>query len=196
VLPKCTYQALDMQWAAIQTCNRKFVPNLNDRLVATCTDATRVAPDEKPADIVAVCETHVTEHAGRCSDEDRRFFRAAHRRLKPNGFLVWGNAIPDSTWDPCFEYLESIGMKRVDVHDVTDHAVRARDEDEARMEAYVAQMLERFHWGFRIPVVGAKRRVEAEVALKNFARHPGTNLYQNMVTRTDTYRVGLFQKTA
>jgi hypothetical protein len=55
--------------------------------------------------------------------------------------------------------------------------------------------LNRFH-GFRIPVIGSKKRIEAEVALKNFARHPGTNLYQNMKTRRDTYRVALFEKTA
>ena len=34
----------------------------------------------------------------------------------------------------------------------------------------------------------------AEVALKNFARNPGTKLYDNMVDGTDTYKVSLIQK--
>lgn len=195
VLQKCTYQALDMQQAAIDTCKRKFIPKLGGRLVATCTDATKISPSEKPADIVAVCETHVTEYPGRVTEEDERFFNAARDRLKPGGFLVWGNAIPDSTWQPCFDYLDSIGMKRLETHDVTEQAIQARDEDLGRMNAYVEQCLNRFH-GFRIPILGSKKRIEAEVALKNFARHPGTNLYQNMKTRRDTYRVALFEKTA
>ena len=35
VLPNCTYEAVDMQQAAINTCERKFVPALKGRLRAT-----------------------------------------------------------------------------------------------------------------------------------------------------------------
>lgn len=188
VLPKCTYEAVDMQMAAILTARRKFVPNHNGRLKATCSDATKLTIPSGSADFVAVNETHVTEHAGIVTDEDERFFKTAHRLLKPGGYLVWGNAIPDATWKPCFAFLESIGMKVEEVADVTKEAVRARDEDKARIDAYVEQCIEAFH-GFKIPVLGKKRRAQAEVALKNFARNPGTNLYDNMVNGTDTYKV-------
>jgi SAM-dependent methyltransferase len=195
VLPSCTYEAIDMQAAAIQTCRRKFVPHHGGRLVATCSDATELKNADGVADFIVVNETHVTEHAGKCTDEDRRFFKTAHRLLKPGGFLVWGNAIPTSTWKPCFDFLDSIGMKLLEECDVTKEAVQARDEDKARIDRYVEQCMDAFH-GFRIPVVGGRKRREADVAIKNFSRNPGTRLYENMVDGTDSYRVVLIQKTA
>jgi hypothetical protein len=193
VLPKCTYEAFDMQEAAIRTCRRKFVPELGGRLVATRADCTKMPIRAERADFVAVCETHVTEYPGVVSSEDEKFFDAVRRTLKPGGFLVWGNAIPTSTWQPCFDHLESIGFSLVESHDVTKEAVRARDEDEPRMNVYVEQCLQKFV-GFRIPVLGQKRRALAEVALKNFSRNPRTRLYTNMVDGTDTYRVTLLRK--
>lgn len=193
VLPNCTYEAVDMQHAAIQTCKRKFVPELKGRLVATCSDATKLTTKDGVADFVAVNETHVTEMPGKATDEDRRFFETAYRLLKPGGYLVWGNAIPESTWKPCFELLESIGMKVLENRDVTKEAVQARDEDKARIDTYIDQCIKTF-FGFRIPVLGSRKRDEAEVALKNFSRNPGTRLYVNMVDGTDTYRVILAQK--
>jgi hypothetical protein len=195
VLKSCTYEAVDMQQAAIRTCERKFVPDLPGRLQATCSDATHLARPKGFTDFVAVNETHVTELVGVVTDEDDRFFRKAHHMIKPGGFLVWGNAIPDPTWGACFKFLESLGMELVEECDVTEEAVRARDEDKARIDTYVDQCIEAFH-GFKIPVLGDKKRAEADVALKNFARNPGTRLYQNMVDRTDTYRVVCFQKKA
>jgi SAM-dependent methyltransferase len=193
VLPKCTYEAIDMQLAAIETCRRKFVPELGGRLVATCVDATRTTLADGVADFVVVCETHVAEMTGEVTDEDRRFFSTAHRLLQPGGYLVWGNAIPEKTWPVCFEYLTTIGMELCEVRDVTKEAVVARDEDEARVEAYVNQCLDKFH-GFRIPFLGTKKRVEAGFAMKNFYRHPGTNLYANMKDGTDSYKVALLRK--
>jgi SAM-dependent methyltransferase len=190
VWPDCTYVAVDMQGAAIQTCKRKFVPELGGRLTALHGDATKLDLKEGSADFVVICETHVTEYAGVVTEEDKRFFSQVLSTLKPGGFLVWGNAIPEVTWQPCFDYLESIGMKQVGGHDVTSEAVQARDLDLPRTKAYVAACLDKFY-GFRIPVLGKKRADQAELALKNFFRHPGTNLYQNMVDGTDTYRVVL-----
>jgi ubiquinone/menaquinone biosynthesis C-methylase UbiE len=195
VLPSCTYEAVDMQHAAIQTCKRKFVPQLNGRLKATRADCTKLPIDDGVADFVAVCETHVTEFAGQVTDEDAKFFRTAHRLLKPGGMLVWGNAIPDSTWQPCFDFLESLGMKQVEICDVTKEAILARDEDKRRADDYVDEVLRRM-WGFRIPVIGTKKRNEARQAMLNFYRNPGTRLYDTMTTRTDTYKVVCFQKTA
>jgi SAM-dependent methyltransferase len=195
VLPKCTYEAVDMQRAAIQTCKRKFVPGLGGRLVATHADCTQMSIVKEVADIVAVCETHVTEMKGQVTAEDALFFGKAYRALKPGGFLVWGNAIPDSTWQPCFDHLESVGMRLVEARDVTLDAIAARDEDRARVTAYVEQCLQKFY-GFRIPFFGRKKRLEARLAMENFYRNPGTNLYANMKDRTDTYKVVLFQKAS
>jgi SAM-dependent methyltransferase len=195
VLPQCTYEAVDMQRAAIETCNRKFVPELNSRLRATCADATVAPMPDATADIVVVNETHVTEQAGRATAEDELFFKSIRRVLKPGGYLVWGNAIPDSTWKPCFDLLDQLGMKQLESVDVTKEAVDARDQDQARIDAYVDRCIDTFH-AFRIPVLGARRRRDAEVALKNLARNPGTMLYQKMKDGTDTYKVSLFQKPA
>lgn len=194
VAPASTFEAVDMQAAAISTCKRKFVPELGGRLMATCADATRLPNLDESVDIVVVCETHVAEYPGIVSDEDIAFFGTVVRLLKPGGFLVWGNAIPDSTWQPCFDHLDSVGMAEVSVRDVTREAIDARDRDAARVEAYVDDVLNRFH-GFRIPFLGARKRREAELAIKNFFRHPGTNLYDNMVDGTDTYKVAAFQKS-
>lgn len=195
VAPDCTYEAVDMQAAGVQTCREKFVPELKGRLKATHADATELPIADHSADFIAVNETHVTEVTGQCTDEDRRFFKTAFRVLKPGGYLVWGNAIPDPTWKPCFEFLDSIGMKLLEVNDVTDEAVRARDEDKARIDAYAEQCGQKF-FGFRIPVIGTKKRQEAAQAWKNFCRNPGTRLYEDMRTRRDTYKVIVAQKMA
>lgn len=195
VLPKCTYHAVDMQASAIATCNKKFVPELGGRLRATHGDATKLDVADGSANVVVVCETHVTERAGRVTPEDERFFETAYRLLEPGGYLTWGNAIPDSTWEPCFEFLESLGMKRVRVLDVTKEAIAARDQDKARVDGFVDAAISRFH-GFKIPGLGRRRREEAAVAMKNFFRNPQTRLYENMVDGKDSYKVALFQKPA
>src|SRR6266545_3516745 len=191
--PGRTYEAVDMQLAAIHTCMRMFVPRLAGRLAARHADCAQMSVQEGAADLVAVCEMHVTEIPGRVTEEDERCFRAAHRALKNGGFIVWGNAIPDSTWQPCFDYLESIGMRLIEVRDVTPFAIAARDEDRGRVEAFVSQSIDRF-LAFRIPLLGRKKGLEARLALENFYRNPGTNLYENMNDGTDTYRVVLLQK--
>ena len=195
VLPGCTYEAFDMQETAIRTARRNFVPRAAGRLEATRADCTSLPRADASADIVAVCETHVAEIAGRVTHEDRAFFQHAARVLKPGGFLVWSNAIPDSTWEPCFALLESLGLKRIEVCDLTPRAIAARNEDQLRAEDYVDAIIGRL-WGFRIPILGGRRRAEARQAMLNFFRSPGTNLYDAMTTRTDTYKVVCFQKPA
>jgi ubiquinone/menaquinone biosynthesis C-methylase UbiE len=192
VLPNCTYEAVDMQLAAIHTCKRKFVPELAGRLKATRADCTQLPIEDGVADFVTVCETHVTHFAGQVTEEDAKFFRTAKRLLKPGGMLVWGNAIPDSTWKPCFDFLESLGLKKLEVCDVTKEAIAARDRDKGRADEYVDQLLSRM-WGFRIPRYGARKRAEARQAILNFYRNPGTRLYGTMIDRVDTYKVVCFQ---
>lgn len=193
VLPNCTYHAVDMQEAAIRTGKRKFVPRLNGRLTAMRADSTNLPIADASADIVVVCETHVTEMAGQVTDHDQKFLRTAHRLLKPGGMFVWANAIPDSTWQLCFDFLASIGMKKLEVCDVTDEAIAARDQDKDRADEYVNHVLDHM-WGFRIPMFGTRKRVEARQAMLNFYRNPGTRLYDRMVERVDTYKVVCFQK--
>jgi len=195
VLPRCTYECVDMQEGGIQTARRHFVPRHSGRFTATRADCTDLPIKNEVADFVAVCETHVTDQGGIVSDEDKRFFRSAHRVLKPGGMLTWGNVIPDDTWQPCFEYLDSLGMKLVEVRDVTNEAIRARELDQERVGAFVDQAIDRFV-GFRIPVLGKRRGLEASLAMKNFFRDPGTNLFNDMATFADTYKVALFQKQA
>ncbi len=195
VLPECTYEAVDMQQSGISTCNRKYVPHLRGRLKATCADATRLATPDATADFIAVNETHVTEFAGRLTSEDHAFFATAYRLLKPGGFLVWGNAIPASTWQPSFDYLEYLGMKLVARQDVTKEAIQARDEDKARIDLYAEACLRAFH-GFKIPILGTSKRIEADQALKNFARNPGTAMYDMMVDGRHSYEVVALQKVA
>jgi ubiquinone/menaquinone biosynthesis C-methylase UbiE len=193
VLPNCTYEAVDIQQAAIQTCKRKFVPQLGGRLKATRADCTKLPIDDGVANFVAICETHVTHMTGLLTDEDQKFFRTAYRLLRPGGMLVWGNVIPDSTWQPCFAFLESLGMRQIEVCDVTKEAIAARDQDKRRADDYVDAVLNRM-WGFRVPVFGARKRAEARQAMLNFYRNPGTRLYDKMTTRADTYKVVCFQK--
>lgn len=195
VLPKCRYTAVDMQSAAINTCKRLHVPDCGGRLEATCADASKLDLAEGSVDFVVINETHVTEREGRLTNEDERFFTTAYRMIKPGGFLVWGNAIPDVTWQPCFDFLDSLGMTKTAERDVTSEAVAARDQDEARVAAYVQQCLDKFH-GFKIPVFGPRKRQEARQAMRNFYRDPGTKLYRNMTDGTDTYRVVAFEKAS
>jgi ubiquinone/menaquinone biosynthesis C-methylase UbiE len=195
VLPKCTYHAFDMQQAAVNTAHRKFVGNHGGRLTVTRADCTALPIADAVADIVAVNETHVTEMVGHASEEDIKFFAQMYRVLKPGGFMVWGNAIPESTWKPCFDAMVALGMEVVEVCDVTKEAILARDEDKARADIYVEQCLNTY-WGFRIPVYGGRKREAAEMAMKNFYRNPGTNLYDTMVNGTDTYKVVLLRKPA
>ncbi|MFK7987909.1 MAG: class I SAM-dependent methyltransferase [Sandaracinaceae bacterium] len=195
VFPKCTYEAVDMQMGGVTTCRKKFVPKHKHRLVATRADATRLPMDDEVADIVVVNETHVTDQGEVMTEEDRKFFRSAKRILKPGGFLVWGNAIPDIAWQPCFDFMESIGMEVKQVDDVTEEAVVARDQDKERIHVYIEQALDKFH-GFKTPLLGASKRHEAAMAMKNLCRDPGTQLYDDMVTRADTYKVAMIQKKA
>ncbi|UJR82930.1 class I SAM-dependent methyltransferase [Sandaracinus amylolyticus] len=193
VLPKCTYEAIDMQLGGVTTCRKKFAPHHRGRLVATHADATRAPIDDEVADIVAVCETHVTDQGDVMTEEDRKFFRSARRILKPGGLFVWGNSIPEEAWRSSFEFMESIGLEIVETDDVTDEAVRARDLDDPRIQAYIDEAISRFP-AFRVPVYGARRRVEAELAMRNLCRAPGTRLYDDLVTRRDPYQVVLARR--
>ena len=84
-------------------------------------------------------------------------------------------------------------MKKIEETDVTKEAVQARDEDKGRVDAFVDSCLKKFY-AFNIPVIGRARAREARMAMENFYRNPGTNLYRNMVVASDTYKVVVFEK--
>ena len=41
------------------------------------------------------------------TDEDMKVFDELVRILKPGGYFCWGNVIPDATWKPCIDYLDT-----------------------------------------------------------------------------------------
>jgi hypothetical protein len=84
-------------------------------------------------------------------------------------------------------------MRLIELTDLTEEAVRARIEDQARIDAYAEQGVSRF-LAFRLPIVGTRKRLEAAMARKNFCRNPGTNYYEELRTRFDTYKVAVLQK--
>jgi len=106
-----------------------------------------------------------------------------------------GKCDPGSDVEAVLRVLDSIGMKLIEVNDVTEEAVRARDEDKARIDAYAEQCGRKFrrlphpgHWHEEAPRGG--------FGLENFCRNPGTRLYEDMRTRRDTYKVIVAQKKA
>jgi hypothetical protein len=137
----------------------------------------------------------VTDQGSGMTEEDKKFFRSARRVLKPGGYLTWGNAIPDAAWEPAFAFMRSIGLEVLEVKDVNAEAVRARELDRPRIDAYIEQALDRF-FAFNVPVYGKRKRLEAALAMKNLCRHPGTRLYDDLRTRSDTYRVVLARRAA
>jgi len=104
--------------------------------------------------------------------------------MKSRGFFVWGNAIPTKVWGPAKSYLGTIGFdNNCGEFNHTARAIQARDEDKERVNVWVEQMLNTFIiFKYHTPC----RRV-SERLIKNFFRHPGTNLYNGMVTGRDSY---------
>ena len=94
--------------------------------------------------------------------------------------LIWGNAIPDSTWKPCFDFLESIGMKQSRSATSRKRRSGRATRTSVRADDYVDEVLRRM-WGFRIPFFGRRSALEARQAMLNFYRNPGTRLYDTMV---------------
>jgi len=133
------------------------------------------------ADIVLISETHIADVVP-LDVETKRVFEQMYKLLKPGGFFVWGNAIPTSIWEGSFRFLQNeMGMKRREVHDVTDNAVAARDDDYSRAIDFFRQGKEVYY--------GLKLFPECSWSLNrlimNFYRQPGTALYKRMLVNSN-----------
>jgi SAM-dependent methyltransferase len=205
ILKKADYLAIDMQLAAIAKCKERHGNATNPGL--KCVQAPggvgnngnkvldaagKMVPDGS-IDFVIISETHIADIDVR--EEEKEIFREIFRILKPGGFFLWGNALPTWIWHKALPILENeIGLKRVNSLNHTKGAVIARDEDEARVNSFVSEMMARY------PVfeyTGSRGKTCGHVVdrlLKNFYRHPGTALYLKMVTGFDSYMHEAYQK--
>jgi len=195
VFPKARYTAVDMQGAAIATCNRLHaherlsclhVPEgvgnvkLDDRILSNSMD------------FLLVLETHIAEKE--IGDDEKRIFAEVMRVLKPGGLFLWGNALPTHVWLEAERYLtEEAGFTEVERANNTELGVQARDQDAARVNVLVDQLLGDFV-AFKAPFFGASCEQSVRKLLLNFYRHPGHTLYNRMVSNTDSYMHLVFQK--
>ena len=142
-------------------------------------------------DVVIINEAHVA--AERVGPEEEAIFAEIHRVLKPNGLFLWGNALPSRVWAVAAAHLTAQGFEQVASHNVTAGAVIARDQDAPRVNAFIEALRQRYvvfrHLG-RDSVCARSM----EMLVKNFYRHPGTNLYNTMVSGFDSYYRMAFRK--
>ena len=199
LLPSVQYVAVDMQKAAIKTCDDLYGRGAgNDRLECLWVEGgignngSKVAIADASVDVVIICETHIAENA--VGPEEKAIFADIIRVLKPGGVFVWGNALPTHVWDTAMDYLPQISFGECGALNHTERAVQARDEDEDRVNMYIQHMIDGFPV-MRIPFFGTRCAKVSDMLIKNFYRHPGTTLYQKMVTGYDSYMHLCYQKS-
>jgi len=168
------------------SCKRKFVPELNGRLVATCGDATS-SPSRTLRRLRGGQRDHVTEMPAAPPEEDERFFRRRSACLSRAGSWC-GHAIPTHLE----ALLRPLGPSASNDRELRrdQGSVKARDEDKARIDPR-GQLIKTFHASRSHAGRQASRpgRGRAEELLAQ----SGTKLYDNMVTHR-TYKVSMFQK--
>eukprot|EP00931_Biecheleriopsis_adriatica_P122517 TRINITY_DN97514_c0_g1_i1.p1 TRINITY_DN97514_c0_g1~~TRINITY_DN97514_c0_g1_i1.p1 ORF type:complete len:316 (+),score=54.25 TRINITY_DN97514_c0_g1_i1:81-1028(+) len=117
VHPTCEYLALDMQHAAIETCNKLHATSENPRLMCkqipggVGINGGKIPLHNNTMDVVVISETHIAEQE--IGELEKSIFAEIHRVLKPGGFFVWGNAIPTTTWHEGEAYLTGAGFEQV-----------------------------------------------------------------------------------
>jgi SAM-dependent methyltransferase len=135
-----------------------------------------VIPDAS-ADIVLISETHIADVLP-VDAESKKVFDSVARILKPGGVFVWGNAIPTSIVHGAIQYLQNdLKMKRLEIHDVTDNAVQARDDDYSRAIDFFRQGKEVYLGLSIFPQCSWM----INRLIMNFYRQPGTALYKRML---------------
>jgi SAM-dependent methyltransferase len=145
LIPGATYTAVDMQKAAIQTCNELHAVN-NDRLECVWVDGgignkgSRTKIPDASVDVVVVSETHIADLD--IGPEEKAIFSDIVRVLKPGGLFVWGNALPTSVWHHAERYLPKIGFEECGSLNHTAGAIQAREEDEERVNMYMDHLIE------------------------------------------------------
>jgi len=189
LIPQSTYTALDMQQAAIDTCNKlhaKFNPRLACKLVpgGVGNKGNQAPFNDSSVDMVVISETHIAEAT--IGPEEKAIFAEIVRILKPGGLFLWGNALPTSVWHLAAPVLGKMGMAPCGSLNHTTNAVKARDEDEVRVNMYVDHLKAQFPV-MSLPHIGARCGSVADRLIKNFYRHPGTALYHKMVNGAHSY---------
>eukprot|EP00519_Triparma_laevis_P005490 CAMPEP_0182499778 /NCGR_PEP_ID=MMETSP1321-20130603/7945_1 /TAXON_ID=91990 /ORGANISM="Bolidomonas sp., Strain RCC1657" /LENGTH=392 /DNA_ID=CAMNT_0024704021 /DNA_START=14 /DNA_END=1192 /DNA_ORIENTATION=+ len=190
VHPTAKYLALDMQQAAINTCNQNHAtpdnPGLTCRLVpnGVGNGGNRAPRADSSVDFVVISETHIADIE--IGDLEKEIFTEIRRILKPGGLFLWGNAIPTRVWEQADVELPKLGFELVNSYNHTKGAVVARDEDYERVEACMDQLLDPYPV-MKVPYFGPRCHKVGERLIANFYRHPGTALYLKMVTGYDSY---------
>merc|ERR1719272_1378705 len=193
VFPKSKYMAIDMQKAAIDTCNRLHA---SDRLECihipsgVGNNGGSVPLADGSVDMVIILETHIAEQ--RIGPEEKAIFQEISRILKPGGYFLWGNAIPTDVWYDVEAYLPTVGYKTIARWNNTKEAVIARDEDAPRV-ATVLEAIKQHHVAFKLPYFGLSCWEVIAKLLRNFYRDPSTALYDKMVRGTHSYMHYVFQ---
>jgi SAM-dependent methyltransferase len=203
LIPKANYYAIDMQKAGVETCRQRHGNASNPGLRCVHApegvgvggnqirdDKGRVMPDNS-VDFVIVCETHIADVE--IGEEEKAIFKEIHRVLKPGGLFLWGNALPTRVWNQAVPVLEAGGLQRQASLNHTLGAIKARDEDEARVNAYTTSLYGKYPV-FKVPWIGEECELVADRLIKNFYRHPGTALYLKMVTGFDSYMHEAYRK--
>lgn len=197
-VPNSSYVAIDMQIAAIETCREmhaKHNPALECLWVEGGVGAhdTKAPIPDHSVDIVVVSETHIAEVD--IGPEEKAIFKEIARMLKPDGFFVWGNALPTHVWHKGAEHLTSVGFKPCGSRNHTLGAVQARDEDAPRVNMFIDHLVDYFY-GSHLPYFGQQCGSVGALLIKNFYRHPGTHMYQKMVLGYDSYMQLCFESNA
>jgi SAM-dependent methyltransferase len=192
------YTCLDMQRAAIDTCNElhaKHNPNLECQVVegGVGNNGNKAPAPDGSTDVVVISETHIAEVD--IGPEEEAIFEEIKRMLKPGGFFVWGNALPTHVWHKGSATLQKMGFIPCGERNHTAGAVKARQEDAKRVDMFVQSVSDYFPVGY-VPYFGPRCESVTALLIKNFYRHPGTQLYEKMVVGYDSYMHLCFQKPA
>jgi SAM-dependent methyltransferase len=185
------YLALDMQQAAINTCNEKYWhatenPNLTCQVVldGVGNNGNPVPREDSSVDFVIISETHIADIV--IGDLEKAIFAEIKRILKPGGLFLWGNALPTRVWEEADIFLPTLGFKLENNFNHTKGAVIARDEDYERVELVMSQLTAPYPV-MTLPYFGERCKKVSNRLIANFYRHPGTALYLKMVTGFDSY---------
>lgn len=184
VYPTIQYTALDMQASAIETCIRIHAAHDNPHLKCVHGNGKTLPVADHSVDVVVVSETHIAEME--IGPEEIAIFNEMKRVLVPGGLFVWGNALPTKVWGDGSRHLQANGFEDCGSNNHTARAIEARDQDTDRVNSFMDQMLDGYPV-FNTPVVGAPCRHTIDRLVKNFYRHPGTDLYERMVVGADSY---------
>ena len=131
--------------------------------------------------------------SGGCSDRLRvtvitaRVWLTAEKELTALGFARTNSVTTHTRNPPLLVMAGSVFDSRLRACvfvqlNHTKAAVIARDEDEDRVNSYAAHLYSQYPAAFQMPVRGEMCRKVVDRLLLNFYRHPGTALYEKMVT--------------